>query len=184
MGTSPGSGKTSTTDSTQISSSPRGVAAPAVLCWVIFVFITFCPPLLSLRNEAAANSRMALTLLDGSIVQGTLHSFADGVYTINSDTLGTLRIEAAKVNSISSENNQNSSPNGLQAMQKKIVGDAAVMDLVKSLQDDPDFQAVLTDKEILHAITTGDLSSLENNPKIQTLLNKPTMRKIEEKLTK
>lgn len=144
---------------------------------VILLFL-----LLLLQNTAAASARMELALVDGTVVHGTLNSFENGIYTINTDTLGILRIEAAKVKNIRSGDISDSSPDTLQSLQKRMLGDAAVMDLVKSLQQDPDFQAILTDKEILRAITAGDLSSLENNQKLRNLINNSTVQEIGQKL--
>jgi hypothetical protein len=166
----------------QYLSAFHGVTAPTYRMWAIFIIVTLIYSLLFFRNVATASENIELALVDGTVVHGTLKSFENGIYTINSNTLGTLRIEAAKVKTIRTEGLPASSPDTLQALQKRMEGDSAVMDSVKSLQEDPDFQAILTDQEILRAITAGDLRSLENNQKLKNLLNKPTVREIEQKL--
>jgi hypothetical protein len=166
----------------QYPSSPREVTSPVITRWAIFILVSLFIPLLFLRNAAVAAESTEIVLVDGTVVHGTLNSLADGVYTINANTLGTLRIEAAKVKSIRAESIPGAGPEALQSLQKRMAGDAAVMDLVKSLQRDPDFQAILTDQEILRAITAGDLSSLGNNQKLMNLMNKPTVREIEQKV--
>lgn len=150
----------------------------------MIVLVTLCISLFNPVNQAMAGESMELVLQDGSVVHGTLNSFVDGIYTINSNTLGALRIEAAKVKSIRSETVPTSNPESLQALQNKMQGDAKVMDLVKSLQQDPDFQAVISDKEVLRAITAGDLNSLEHNSKIKALINNSTVQEIGQKLSK
>ena len=178
---------TSSSVTTTISSARHpaalpGLAPPLIPLRVIPRLLTILVCLLLLQGTAFAAEDMELVLVDGTVVHGRLNSFTDGVYTIDSNTLGTLRIEAAKVKSMRSENTPTATPEALQSLQTKMEGNAAVMDSVKSLQQDPDFQAILTDKDILRAITAGDLSSLENNQKIQRLLNKPSVREIEQKL--
>jgi len=164
--------------------SPLQRASHFTFRLTIVVLVSLCIFLLCPGNQAEARESMELVLQDGTVVHGTLDSFVDGIYTINSSTLGTLRIEATKVKSIRSETIPASNPDAQQALQNKILGDAAVMDLVKSLQQDPDFQAILSDKETLRAINAGDLSSLEHNQKIKALINNSTVKEIGQRLSK
>lgn len=172
----------SATNSAKSRTAHQGMTAPIITRWAFSLLVTLLSPLVLLGSAVLAAESVELALQDGTVVHGTLNSFIDGVYTINSNTLGTLRIEAAKVKGIRSEGIQDSSPEALQSLQNKMAGDAAVMDLVKSLQQDPDFQAILGDKEIQRAISAGDLSTLEHNQKLLKLMNKSTVQEIAQKL--
>lgn len=160
----------------------RGAVSPGMARRAAALLVVMALFLFSLAAPALAAESTELVLVDGTVVRGTLNSFNDGIYTIKSNTLGTLRIEAAKVKNIRIESHPGSSQEALQTLQQRMEGDAAIMDLVKSLQQDPDFQEILKDEEVVRAITSGDLSTLEHNKKILELTNKPGVRAIEQKL--
>ena len=70
----------------------------------------------------------------------------------------------------------------VQSLQKKMLSDKGIMNLIHTLQDDPDFNKVLEDPEIMKAIDAGDVAALQANPRFMNLLNSATVKEIEKKL--
>ena len=56
--------------------------------------------------------------------------------------------------------------------------DKSVMELIVSLQSNPDVQAVLNDPVIMNMIATGNIAGLQSNPKFKKLMNDRTVREI------
>ena len=56
------------------------------------------------HNATNAEEILEVNLVDGTIISGKLVSFDNGFYTINSTTLGTLKIKEKNVRSIRSKN--------------------------------------------------------------------------------
>ena len=69
------------------------------------------------------------------------------------------------------------SQSAVQSLQSSITSDPGMMASILALQNDPDMQAVLSDPELMRAIQSFDLEALQNNPKIQQLMNNSTVRK-------
>jgi hypothetical protein len=56
------------------------------------------------------------------------------------------------------------------------------MTLIRSMQNDPEMQALLRDPATIGAIQAGDFGSLANNPVFLKLLNNPRVREIEKRM--
>lgn len=121
-----------------------------------------------------------IKLKDGTQLTGTIQSMSNGVYTIHTQSLGTLSIPNSQILSISKGsagsqpgNNQfsNLQAETYTALQRSITQDQEAMAMIMKLQNDPDVQSILTDPAIMNAISRGDFSSLVNNPKIKKLMN-------------
>ena len=138
------------------------------------------------HNAANAEGLVVIDLVDGTKISGKLVSFDNGVYTINSTTLGTLKIKETTVISIRSKTSVAETPpdistqNEIQSLQQRMVADEDIMKIITSLMQDPDFQEILQDETLMKAISSGDLNTLKSNPKLQTLLNKSTVKQIKE----
>jgi hypothetical protein len=65
-----------------------------------------------------------------------------------------------------------------------MLSDAEIMNAIRSLQNDPDVQKVLQDPEIMKAIRIGDIGTLMRNPKFMKLLDKQSIRDINNKLAR
>ncbi len=63
-------------------------------------------------------------------------------------------------------------------MQHMMTGDADIMSMILSLQDDPDLQRILEDPALMDAVRSGDIKTLEANPQFRRLLSNPTIRDI------
>lgn len=131
-----------------------------------------------------------LMLKDGTVVHGEIQALQDDVYTVKTDTLGTVRVHKRDVRSIdysgsdsgigsSAASSSNGSEPGLaelEAMQLRMMQDPNLLALIQALQSDPDVLSVLSDPEIMSAIAAGDYAALMNHPKIVALTRNPNMR--------
>jgi len=149
------------------------------------LFFLLC---MALPLAVQAGELREIVLNDGSVIVGELASLSNGIYTINTAAAGTLQIEEAKVETI---RNMAGGPavqakaSGRQkilAVQQEMIADGSTLQLILSLQNDPDFQAVLEDESIMQAITNGDFDALLTNPKIVKLMEKPSVQAIGRKL--
>ena len=147
---------------------------------------------LFLTGYAAITSSAAeikeIELNDGSVITGEVLSLTGGVYTIRTGSLGTLKIDDAKVRSIRPQGSSSSRPSGqasdVKNLQSKMMSDQEVMGMIQSLKDDPQFTKILEDPEIMNAVSTGDMAALMANPKFLQLLQNPTVRDIQQKVAK
>jgi hypothetical protein len=71
----------------------------------------------------------------------------------------------------------------IQRLQQTMLGDAAIMQLLTSLLNDPEIQTLLADPAILQAVQSQDFNTLMTHPKVQQLLLHPTVRDISKRLT-
>lgn len=138
--------------------------------------------LAALAAPDAAVSAATITLRDGSVVHGEIRSVQDDAYTIETDTLGTVRVRKQDIRTIDYDHEPaaESSPGAadLQALQLRLMQSPNLLSAIQALQEDPDVQAVLSDPEIMSAIASGDYAALLDNPKIVALTRNPKMREI------
>ena len=135
---------------------------------------------------AAAETR-EIELTDGSVITGEVVSLSKGIYTVRSDTLGTLRIEGSKIRAIRMQGpaaSQSNAEGQVNSLEDKMLGDSEIMDTIRALQNDPDLQKVLQDPEIMKAVQTGDVAALMSNPQFMKLLNKQAIKDINKKLAR
>jgi hypothetical protein len=137
-------------------------------------------------DSVAAGEVRQIELADGSVLTGEVLSYANGVYTVRTGSLGTITIEDSRVRSISSPGQAASSagPSYGQArsLEEQMRSDEQVMNMIRSLKDDPAFRRVLEDPGILRAVEAGDLATLMANPRFMELMNNPTVREIQNKI--
>ena len=128
-----------------------------------------------------------IVLKDGSTISAEIKYFDGRVYTLNSSSLGLLKLPSDQMDLIrtprSSTNNSNppptATPQALNGIQQQLLADPQLMSLILSLQNDPQFQAILNDPQIMQAVLAGDMQALLNNPKFNALLNNPAVRQIQ-----
>jgi hypothetical protein len=142
-----------------------------------------------IAGSALAGELREIELKDGSIITGEVVSLNNGIYTIKSDTLGTLKVEESKVRVIrprslsqgpgAAQNNTNSN---VQTLQHRMMSDQEIMGMIQSLQNDPEFKKLLEDPEIMKAVNAGDVAALTANPKFMKLLDNPTVQEIQKKV--
>jgi hypothetical protein len=145
-------------------------------------------------GSAWAGELREFVLHDGSVITAELLSLRSGVYTLKSPSLGTITLDAAKVRAIRLHTATDSTPAPalppqaavnaqIQRLQQVIQGDAALMQLITALLEDPEIQTVLADPTVMQAVQSHDLSTLLTHPRMMQLLNHPTLREISKRLT-
>lgn len=141
---------------------------------------------------AGALAAPTIELKDGSRIQGDIQGIENGVYTINSASIGTVHVAQSNIARIvysdsapkaaaSSEKStaQNDAlSQQVQQLQSSLAKDPQTLQSIMSLQSDPQIQAVLNDPAIAKAIQDGDYTSLMNNPKIQALENNAHVKQL------
>jgi hypothetical protein len=142
-----------------------------------------------LAAVSAAAEIKEIELIDGSVITGEVPSLSSGVYTIRTGSLGTLKIDDAKVRAIRPQGSSSSSPqtgraNDVKTLQDKMLSNAEIKGMIESLKDDPQFKKALEDPEIMNAVNTGDIASLMANPRFLELLHNPTVQDIQQKVAK
>ena len=143
--------------------------------------------LLFFFSVSAAAETATLRLLDGSTVVGEVRSLDNGVYQVEADSLGPIKIPQVNVRSIQYGDAAVAAAGGLLSAQPALDVDAlgmlmmenpAILSILQSLKSDPQFQSVITDPEIQRAINAGDYLSLMANPKILELMNHSMVKAI------
>jgi hypothetical protein len=144
--------------------------------------------ILALAAAAAVTAAEAqqIELTDGSVITGEVVSMSGGIYTVRSATLGTLQIDAAKIRSIRLQGSAGAGDTGdqVKSLEDKMMGDSGIMDLIGALQNDPDFQKILQDPQIMKAVQAGDIAALMKNPAFTKLLDKQAVQDINRKLSR
>ena len=134
-------------------------------------------------------------LRDGTVIQGEVKSLQDGVYTIETASVGTLHVRAQDVRSIDEAGKPPSTPgseqpakgvssgaDALDATKSQIVADPKLLATVLALQNDPAVLAVLADPEVMKAMAAGDYNALMSNAKMVALMQNPKVRELIEAL--
>lgn len=132
-----------------------------------------------------------VVLRDGTVIKGEVVSLRDGVYTISTDSAGSLQVSKQEVRSIDETGESGTEPvvgvgpgasspeaDALDAATARIAQDPGLLAMVLALQNDSAVLAVLADPEITAAIAAGDYAELMNNPKIIALMNSEKVRAI------
>jgi hypothetical protein len=142
-----------------------------------------------------AGDAATIYLNDGSVLAGEIISLNNGVYTIQTDSMGLININQSKISAVDFKSHSgisasDSKGTGNRAtmeqasdVSKKIMADEEIMEMIMELQDDPDFKAVLNDPEMMNAINTGNIEVLLSNPEFVKLMNKAEVEAINRKLT-
>jgi hypothetical protein len=156
------------------------------------LIILCCFLLLSLSIQiASAGEVREIELTDGSTITGEVQSLGSGIFTIKSESLGTIRVEESKIRAIRAKSSTAVSGAGpgsgnttgaVKNLQEKMTGDKDIMALIQSLQDSPEFKKILEDPEIMKAVNDGDVAALTANPRFMKLLDNTTVKEIEKKV--
>jgi len=130
-----------------------------------------------------------IELKDGNIITGEVQSLANGMYTIRTESLGSVKIEDSRVLAIrprgqGSPSRPSDAGSQARSLEERMQADDEVMNKIRSLKDDPAFQKVLEDPELMNAVNTGDVAALMANPKFLQLLQNPAVQDIQKKMSK
>ncbi len=159
----------------------------SIICFFMLLFFFY--------GSLFAGESSEVKLTDGSVISGEIVSFSDGVYTVRSGILGTIKIKESKIELIRQKfpattageavsPSKTSSKEKVQSLQDSIMFDQNIMALILSLQNDPDIQELLQDPAILNAVNSGDFTTLMSNPKFINILQNPTIQEIQKEVTK
>ena len=149
---------------------------------------------------AAAQSRIELR--DGSVLTGELIGIEPGGYRIRTAALGELVLSESQVLAIRPTGAEGAgtpvssgggaggtdsdavpeidevSPDVLANLQHRLIGDAQIMSSIQSLQEDPELQAALADPAFTQAVLSGDLATLQQDPRFIGLIEHPVIQAI------
>jgi len=155
--------------------------------WVLLSLIA----VLITPDWVSADAARVIELSDGSRISGVIIDYGNGTYTIQSETLGRLQLRDAQIRSIHSpsqttERSESLGPaspdpatlSQLEHIQNRIMAEPGVLPLVMSLQQDPDLLAILNDPQIMQAIMSGQITTLQNHPKFRQMESNPTIQEI------
>lgn len=155
------------------------------------VFSVFCLALLSPSLSADDMSRLELT--DGSIIVGEVLGMSGGVYSVRSPTLGTISIESSRIRSLSNADPAATPVASLanpgarygadiDALQRQMVGNPDLMQMIVGLQNDAALQRAMADPELMALISSGNIDALRQHPSFLELMSHPGIRGIVEQL--
>jgi len=158
--------------------------SPIIYSFVFFVF---------LYGTLCADGPTEVELIDGSVLSGEIISFREGVYTVRSPSLGTIEINESQIRLIrvkpsdiatgkTVRSTNTSIDKELKTLQESITSDQQIMQMIFSLQNDPDIQELLQDAVIMEAVSSGDINTLMSNPKFRKILEKPDIQQIQRKV--
>ena len=158
---------------------------------LIFCFIFIFGLTLSAYCEQASR----IELNDGSVIEGEVLSLDNGTYTLNSGSLGKVKIEASKIKRIETKTQNQSSAekqiiltnpdllkSGVSKVQQQIANNPEIMQTVNDLANDSDFQEAMKDPELVKAAKAQDINALMQNEKFMNLIKNPKVKEIESKL--
>jgi hypothetical protein len=134
-------------------------------------------------GNALAGEIKEIELKDGSVIYGEVVSFSGGTFTVRSNSFGTVEINECKIRAIRSRVPVAGKGDQIQQIQQRMMSDKEVVEMILSLQNDPDVQKILQDPEIMKAVNSGDINALLSNPKFMKLLENPTIQDIRKKVT-
>jgi hypothetical protein len=161
--------------------------------------IIYCVFLLGiLHSSVFAGAHIQAELIDGSVINGEIVSFRDGVYTLKSDVLGTIEIKESTIQLIRVKSfgkparsvtarepiSRSNTPRDeeLQNLKNSMMSDNEIMEQIISLKNDPDVQELLRDPNIMNAINSGDIGTLMSSPKFMKILENPAIQQIQKEV--
>jgi len=153
-----------------------------------------CLLLLMLTLTAYCGEQSRIQLTDGSVINGEIISYLNGVYTIQTVGLGKIKVAATKVSkietslsssSISSDSASqigNLSPSQVDSYRQTIMSNPDNAAVITGLASDPQIQELVQDPEIIAAAKSGDVQALMKNQKFLNIINNPKMQEAVKKL--
>jgi len=149
--------------------------------------------LLCLSTTSFAQETKIITLKDGSVLKGKVIQLKDGLYTLETSTLGSVSIPESEILSIASpgttgfdsEKSKESSESQKEQLKKQveqiqgtILGDQGIMADIQKILEDENVKAMLSDPGLLNDVTSFDQNRIEKNSTVQNLMNNPKMQEL------
>ena len=162
----------------------KTITKSLISCCIVLGFI--------LCSNVLAGEITEVELIDGSVIFGEITSFKDGCYTMRSKSVGVIKINESKIRSISMKNKGarkedvsiTFSDDELHGLQELMMQDQQIMNLIFSLQNDPEIQMLLQDQVIMNAVSTGDINALMSDPRFIKIFENATIQEIQRKAIK
>lgn len=158
--------------------------------------ILFLLFLLSLGIPGFCAQLSKIHLNDGSVIEAEVVSLENGVYTLNTGSLGQVRVDASKVGKIEAEDASSIAPrisiptnpananmqSQIDSLKTTITNDPRSMQIVNDLAKDPQIQEIAKDPDIANAAKSGDIKALMSNEKFKQLIENPKIKEIGERV--
>lgn len=150
--------------------------------------VIFCLLVLVLPLAAYCQQESRIELTDGSVINGEIVSFVNGVYTVNTSAFGQIKIGTGQVAKVQSVNPsvsplgtspfQTSNPvaAGLDGYKQKVLNNPENTAIITGLATDPQIQDLAEDPQIINAAKSGDIQALMQNKKFMDVINDPRFR--------
>lgn len=147
--------------------------------------------LLPLPTHAEASK--IFTLKDGATFQGNLSSVENGIYTVESPTLGKVQLKGTDIISINSsvqsatasplsdQAPKISSADQMKAVKEKITSSPEIMADIQAIASNSDLLPLLTNPALLTAAAQGP-QALQGNPTVEKLLKNPEIQALIQKI--
>jgi hypothetical protein len=149
-------------------------------------YIIFLLFFLALGISGYCGQASRIELTDGSVVNGEVTSLANGSYTINTASLGVIKIDAAKVAKIESVKSSplnapfdagtqlnKLTPTQINNYRQKLMSNPDNAAVIKNLAANPKIKALAEDPEIVKAAKSGNIQELINNKKFTDAVDSP-----------
>jgi hypothetical protein len=142
----------------------------------------------TIAGDAAIGKAAVIEMKDSTRVVGVVAGLQDGVYTIVSDSVGTLKVDEDKIKSIqftapaaeptAAPAADNGGAGMLGGLQQKILANPDVMMSMMELANDPAVLEILDDPEVMKLIEEGKYFQLMQNEKIKALMDNQSVRRV------
>ncbi|MFP5211740.1 MAG: hypothetical protein ACLGPL_00015 [Acidobacteriota bacterium] len=161
------------------------------------VLVLFFVLALQVSNGFCASSDK-IELTDGSVINGEILSFDGRKYRIQTPSMGVIEVDKSNMSAIRSQDGKAivsatpAKPSGaapaassdIDTIKQMILSDPDTLEKIATLRNDPDFQAVLQDPNLLRSIQAGDVSALTADPRFMRLFNNSVVQDIGGKMAR
>jgi hypothetical protein len=157
--------------------------------------IILCLFSLALNVVAYCEQVSRIELTDGSVINGEVTSYANGVYTINTTAFGEIRVASAKISKIESLNPPSPMTSIHSTLQTNNFNQSQIDEYGQKLMNDPENAAIITglatdtviqelakDPQIVDAAKAGNIQALLRNEKFMNITNSPKIQGALQKL--
>jgi len=158
---------------------------------IIILFLIY----FALSAAAYCGQLSKIELTDGSVINGEIASYANNVYTINTTAFGEVKVAEANIAKIESANyvspntslSSNAQKSNMTQSEALAYGDKLMKDpenaaIITGLANDPQFQEMARDPQIVDAAKTGDMKALMGNAKFMDIVNSQKIQEAVKKL--
>ncbi|HNW38933.1 MAG TPA: hypothetical protein PL125_05320 [Candidatus Omnitrophota bacterium] len=139
-----------------------------------------------------------IELVDGSVINGEIVSYLNGVYTVNTASVGEVKVAGDKVAKIEAAKYASSgtlttdlvvkaddpASSQVSAYGKKLMKNPENVAVIKNVIGDPKLQEIAQDPQLQEAAQKGDIQALLKNPKFMEMVNSQEMQEAVKKLKK